>query len=160
MSIEAIIPRKILVFLPQEVAHVLVAKLAERGYVSAAVSTVPEVFDALRSDCYAFVVTTRLHIALLRNIRSIPVVNLEVFFHATPSGGGFLSTPKKFDSRAFMERIDFLARPVSARRDQVGVEPVRTVSLRGDDRLFRWWARAKNMMGLSRDRGGLKDVQS
>ncbi len=115
MPVETMHPKKILVFLPQAAARVIVMKLGERGHGSVAVSTVPEVFDAVRSDGYSFAITTRSEIDLLRNIRSIPVINLEIFFHAAPSGEGHLFTPKRFDGRAFMERIEFLVRPVSAR---------------------------------------------
>lgn len=76
MPTKTIPAKNILVFLPQAAAPVIVAKLAARGYASVAVSTVPEVFDALRSDCYSFAITTRPEIDLLRNIRPIPVVNL------------------------------------------------------------------------------------
>jgi len=152
-------PKKILVFLPQPAAYTIVTKLAERGHSSIAVSTVPEVFDALRSDCYSFAITTRPEIDLLRNIHSIPVVNLEIFFHAEPSGGGPLSTSKKFDGRAFMERVEFLVRPVTARGEHAGTEPVKTIAMRGH-KASRWWAMAKKMLGLPHHREGLRDVRS
>ncbi|URK86267.1 hypothetical protein LP421_04705 (plasmid) [Rhizobium sp. RCAM05350] len=59
MSIETIRPKKILVFLPHAAANVIVTKLAERGHESVAVSTVPEAFDALRSDNYSFAIMNR-----------------------------------------------------------------------------------------------------
>lgn len=159
VSIEANLPEKILIFLPQAAAEVIGTILANRGYVTDAVPTVPEAFDALRSDCYAFAITTRLNIALLRNIRSIPVVNLEIFFHAGPLGDDSLSTSKRFDSRAFMERIDFLARSVSARSGRADIEPVKTAIARGG-RPFRWWARTRNILRLRSCREDLEDVRS
>ncbi|WP_181147698.1 hypothetical protein [Ensifer aridi] len=113
MSLEAIRPNKILVFLPKAAANMIATKLAERGHESIAVSTVPEVFDALRSDNCSFAVTTRPEIDLLRSLRPIPVVNLEIFFHAEPSGDGPLTMSKRFDvgfaaSARRIERCSFL----------------------------------------------------
>ncbi|AYM82152.1 hypothetical protein H009_17693 [Agrobacterium tumefaciens str. Cherry 2E-2-2] len=146
---------KILVFLPQAAAAMVVGKLAECGYVAVAVSTVPEAFDALRSKDFAFAVTTRPDIDLVRNIRAIPVINIEVFFHNSTAGG---DASKRFDSKAFLERVGFLANPVPARPNsgsgqtasaqiQVAWKP-------------RWWSIAANALRLPRYRKGLMDVQS
>lgn len=145
---------KILVFLPQAAAMMVVGKLAECGYASVALSTVPQAFDALRSEELAFAVTVRPDIDLVRNIRAIPVVNLEVFFHTSASGEG---GPKRFDSKAFLERVEFLANPAPERSEpSIG----RTASTRIKDvRKLRWWNIAANALRL-RDRKGLMDVQS
>lgn len=159
MSAETTPAKKILVFLPRPAANVIVNKLAERGYASDAVSTVPEAFDALRSDGYSFAITTRPEIDLLRNIRSVPVVNLEIFFHAQPSGDGLLLTSKRFDLRAFMERIDFLAEPTSAKGECAVVVPANPPATAGHEPSW-WWIRAKNLLGLPRRGEGLRDVRS
>jgi hypothetical protein len=158
MSIETICPKKILVFLPQAAADVIVTKLAEHGHECVAVSTVPEAFNALRSNSCSFAITTRPEIDLLRNIRSIPVVNLEVFFHAEPSGDGPLITSKRFDGSAFMKRIEFLVQPTATRAEPAGVEQANE-GMRGR-RAPRWWTAVKVMLGLPRQREGLRDVRS
>jgi hypothetical protein len=159
MSTETDLSPNILVFLPQAAAQVIVTKLAERGYASVAVSTVSEVLDALRSDCYAFAITTRPEIDLLRNIRSIPVVNLEIFFHAEPSSDGPLLTSKRFDGRAFMERIQFLVQSTRTRAKPVGAEQAKGAGMR-QPTTSRLWAAARNMSWSPRQRQGLRDVQS
>ncbi|WEX74887.1 hypothetical protein PYH37_000190 [Sinorhizobium numidicum] len=128
MSLEAIRPNKILVFLPKAAANMIATKLAERGHESIAGSTVPGVFDALRSDNCSFAVTTRPEIDLLRSMRPIPVVNLEIFFHAEPSGNGPLS--KRFDGSAFMKRIEFLAQPTGRRAGPADVEQAKSEGMR------------------------------
>lgn len=69
----------ILVFLPKKAAHIIVSKLNENGYAATAAHSVPELFDALRSNRHSLAVTTRLNIEIVRSIRSLPVVNLEIF---------------------------------------------------------------------------------
>ncbi|MCA1408893.1 hypothetical protein I6F26_32475 [Ensifer sp. IC3342] len=159
MSLEAIRPKKILVFLPKAAANMIAKKLAERGHESIAASTVPEVFDALRSDSCSFAVTTRPEIELLRSMRPIPVVNLEIFLHAEPSGDDPLITSKRFDGSAFMQRIEFLAQPTARRAEPADVEQAKSEGMRRR-RAPRWWIAAKVMLGLSRQREGLKDVRS
>ena len=159
MSIETIRPKKILVFLPTAAASAIVTKLADHGHESVAVSTFPEAFTALRSDQYSFAITTRREIDLLRNIRSIPVVNLEVFFHTEPCGDGPLVTSKRFDSRAFMKRIEFLVQPMATRPEPARAEQAKNEGIPERD-TPRWWAAIKFMLGLSRRREGLKDVRS
>ncbi|QAB01016.1 MULTISPECIES: hypothetical protein [Agrobacterium tumefaciens complex] len=146
---------KILVFLPQAAAIMVVGKLTESGYISVAVSTVPQAFDALRSEDFAFAVTTRPDIDLVRNIRAIPVINIEVFFHNTISDGG---VSKQFDSKAFLERVGFLTSPVPARPDPaIGRGASAQINA---PRKPRWWSITANALRLSRHRKGLMDVQS
>ncbi|MDH7803623.1 MULTISPECIES: hypothetical protein [unclassified Rhizobium] len=146
---------KILVFLPHAAATMVVDKLAEYGHASVAVSTVPQAFDALRSEDFVFAVTTRPDIDLVRNIRAIPVINIEVFFHNSISGGG---VSKQFDSKAFLERVGFLASPTPARPDPaIGRAASAQIN---DPRKPRWWSIAANALRLSRHRKGLMDVQS
>lgn len=159
MSIETTRPKRILVFLPAAAAHAIVAKLAAHGHESVAVSTFPEAFTALRSDNYSFAITTRPEIDLVRNIRSIPVVNLEVFFHTEPSGDGPLITSKRFDSSAFMKRIEFLVQPLATRVEHAGIEQARNERMR-EPRTPRWRVAVKSVLGLLRRREGLKDVRS
>ncbi|OBZ97567.1 hypothetical protein ADU59_00720 (plasmid) [Pararhizobium polonicum] len=104
---------KILVFLPPVAAAMIVTKLAEHGYASVAVSAVAEAFDALRSEEFVFAITARGDIDLVRNIRPIPIVNLEVFFHPRIKDGAMPGNPKRFDSQPFPERVDFHFKPVA-----------------------------------------------
>ncbi|WP_412065572.1 hypothetical protein [Rhizobium sp. SYY.PMSO] len=90
MSLETA-DRKILVFLPQPAARSIVIRLGQHGYAAVAMSTIPDVFEALRANEFIFAVTTRPDITLLRNIRAIPVINLEIFFHAGPTDNGSVS---------------------------------------------------------------------
>ncbi|MFB9948979.1 hypothetical protein ACFFP0_08980 [Rhizobium puerariae] len=142
-------PGKILVFLPQPAANLIVTKLAEHGHEAIAASTVTEAFDILRSDNCSFAITTGSAIDLLRSIRPVPVVNLEVFFHAEPSGDGTLITSKQFDSSAFMKRIEFLVQPMTKRAEFTGTEWAERERIR-EHKAPRWWATAKVMLGLAR----------
>ncbi|WP_421359024.1 MULTISPECIES: hypothetical protein [Agrobacterium] len=135
-------PLKILVFLPQAAGATIVSKLAEHGYESVMVSTVPEAFDALRSDQFVFAITTRPDIDVLRNIRAIPVINLEVFFHAGILRHGSEVNSKLFDSNAFFERVKFLAHSTAPRMD---VESDRA-GLPKMQRNARWWVIAANAL--------------
>ncbi|WP_234905185.1 hypothetical protein [Rhizobium rhizogenes] len=94
-------PSKILVFLPQNAGAMIVTRLAERGYNAFCVSTVPEAFDALRSGEFVFAIATRPDIDVLRNIRALPIINFEVFFHAAISSNGSPVNSKRFDSKPF-----------------------------------------------------------
>ncbi|EJJ31381.1 hypothetical protein [Rhizobium sp. CF142] len=158
MSTQTIPAKEILVFLPPASAQVVATKLAECGYSCTAVSTIPDVFDALRSDSYSLAITTRSEIDLLRNIRSIPVVNLEIFFHAEPSSDGPLFTSKRFDGKAFIQRVECLVRPISTRGEHAAVEPLNGAARA--DRPSRWWTRAKSLLGLPRRSAGTTDVRT
>ncbi|AYM84827.1 hypothetical protein G6L67_24665 [Agrobacterium tumefaciens] len=137
-------PSKILVFLPEISGAKIVATLAEHGFQSVSMSTVPAAFDALRSGEFVVAITTRADIDLLRNIRAVPVINLEVFFHAGVSSDGRPS--KRFDSKAFLERVEFLSQPApdggpdGATRAKAS--PVKEKST------ARWWTIAANALGL------------
>ncbi|XUY30078.1 hypothetical protein RMR21_023205 (plasmid) [Agrobacterium sp. rho-8.1] len=135
------------------------ARLAEHGYQSICVSTVPEAFDALRSDKFVFAITSRPDIDILRNIRAIPVINLEVFFHAGISNDGMAIGAKRFDSKAFIERIDFLARSAPPERQNSGAARL-IFSKEQESRSVRWWATAVNALRISQNRKGRIDVQS
>ncbi|QCJ00959.1 hypothetical protein [Agrobacterium larrymoorei] len=135
---------KILIFMPEAPGRMIANRLAEQGFKPVAISTVPEAFDALRSDEFAFAVTTRPNIDLLRAIRALPVVNIEVFFHAAVSTDGVVPVhSKQFDSKAFHERVEFLVQSSSSARsdDEAGRVKVSPVleKPRG-----RWWATAAN----------------
>lgn len=156
---ETIRSRKILVFLPQAAADVIVKKLAEHGHESFAISTVAEAFDVLRSDDCSFAITTRPEIDLLRGIRPIPVVNLEIFFHAEPAGDGILATSRRFDGSAFMKRIEFLVQSAATRAEPAGDGRTK---MKGIPQCGgpRWWAAARALLGLPRHREGVRDLRS
>ncbi|RUM09364.1 hypothetical protein [Rhizobium chutanense] len=107
--------KPILVFLGKDAACGIVSQLNENGYAATAVSSIPELFDALRSDRYCLAVTLRADIDMVRNIKPIPVVNLEVFFHATQPAAKSVQASKEFDSDAFLRRIAALREPKTGR---------------------------------------------
>ncbi|WP_236766404.1 MULTISPECIES: hypothetical protein [Agrobacterium tumefaciens complex] len=137
----------------------IVTRLAERGYNAFCVSTVPEAFDALRSDQFVFAITTRPDIDLLRNIRALPVINLEVFFHAGISGDGTPVNSKRFDSKAFFERVEFLARPAPTARSDIGTGRATTPHIQ-EKSTVRWWAIAANALRIPHNRKDTMDVHS
>jgi hypothetical protein len=95
---------EIIVLLPKANAAQITKKLNENGYAARIVSDVPEAFDALRSERVSFAITTRANIDTIRNIRAIPVINLEVYFHHNRAN----SAQVHFDSSAFLDRVEFL----------------------------------------------------
>jgi hypothetical protein len=146
---------KILLFLPDGAARMVSTKLAECGLITMAVSTVPQVFDALRSEEFAFAITTRADIDLVRNIRAIPVMNIEVFFHSSEAGG---DRSKRFDSKAFLARVEFLC-------TRAPVRPEASVAGRApgpsrETRSWPWWSIAVNALRLTREQKGSLDIQS
>ncbi len=74
--------RPILVFLPAVAAKTIASTVEQAGFPAVTVSTVADLFDALRSGAFSVAVTVRPDIDTIRNIEAISVVNLEVFFHA------------------------------------------------------------------------------
>jgi hypothetical protein len=135
--------KPILVFLPASAASTIVSKLIENGYAATSVSSVPELFDALRSDRHALIVARRPDIDIVRNIRSVPVVNVEVFFHAVPSPEKTDTSAKHFDGKAFLHRIKALTEPRLNRNvitaDRIAVAISNPVA-RGPS---RWWGEAR-----------------
>ncbi|MDQ0458237.1 hypothetical protein [Rhizobium paknamense] len=116
---------RILLFLATTANEQIASVLSHAGYQPVSVSTVPEAFDALRQGDFAFAITTRPDIDLLRNIRAIPVINIEVFFHVIPATGLSQARSRKFDRSAFLERVAFLARTAVTTTDE-GPPPLPT----------------------------------
>lgn len=114
-SVQSNQQKPILVFLGKGAACNIVSKLNENGHAATAVSSIPELFDALRSDRYCLAVTMRADIDLVRNIKPIPVINLEVFFHAIQPTAKSVPSSKEFDSDAFLRRIAALTESKTAR---------------------------------------------
>ena len=138
----------ILIFLPKGAADAIATKLAEYGYESTVASSMPELFDALRSDRHVLAVTTRPDIDIVRNIRSIPVVNLEVFFHAALSSGGLATSSKQFDDTGFLQRIKALAEPRTSRTEVTQAELTSNAPAGADARwASRWLASARSLLG-------------
>ncbi len=150
-------PSKILVYLSETAGANIVAMLAEHGFQSLSVSTVPEAFDALRSDEFLFAITTRPDIDLLRNIRAVPVINLEVFFHAGISSDGSPVSSKRFDRKAFLERVEFLARPAAAARPGVGTGRTKASPVI-EKCTDRWWFIAASALRIPHNRKDTMDV--
>ncbi len=76
---------QLVVFLPVPAAQVIDARLQEHGHSSRAVQSIPELVDALHSCVASIVVTARPEIDVVRNIKPVSVLNIEVFFHAVGS---------------------------------------------------------------------------
>ncbi len=141
--------KPILVFLAKDAACDIVSKLNENGYVAAAVSSVPELFDALRSDRYFLAVTMRSDIDMVRNIKPIPVINLEVFFHTVQSTTKSVRSSKEFDSDAFLRRIGALTESRTSRIAVVQRAPAANEAVTaGKAKVSRW--RAATSLLLSR----------
>ncbi|WFR98012.1 hypothetical protein [Rhizobium tumorigenes] len=135
----------ILVFLARNGADVILSQLKTHGYMAVAVYTIPELFDALRSGGYALVVTTRPGIAMVRNIKLTPVLNLEVFFYDVILGDGSVHASKQFDGKAFMERIQISNVPRSTRKSSQPDLSKSGRNLRKARRTIgRWWRAAKS----------------
>ncbi|WP_037073451.1 MULTISPECIES: hypothetical protein [Rhizobium] len=141
--------KPILVFLGKGAANDIVSKLNANGYAAASVSSVPELFDALRSDRYLLAVTTRPDIDMVRNIKPIPVINLEVFFHAAQPTAKSAHPSKEFDGDAFLRRIAALTESKTARIAAVQKAPAANgTSIAGTVKASRW--RAATSLLLSR----------
>ncbi|MBX5158736.1 MULTISPECIES: hypothetical protein [unclassified Rhizobium] len=141
--------KPILVFLGKGAACDIVSKLNENGYAAAAVSSVPELFDALRSDQYFLAVTMRSDIDMVRNIKPIPVINLEVFFHAVQSAAQSVQSAKEFDSDAFLRRIAALTESRTSTISAVQKAPAANgTSIASTVKASRW--RAATSLLLSR----------
>ena len=153
---QRILQKPILVFLPDNVAQVIVSRLLKHGYAANAVSSIPELFDALRSETYALVVTTRPDIDIVRNIKSLPVVNLEVFFHKPPNGEAMESARKQFDGTAFLKRIGSLTEPRPNRNGRPRIEGEIITSAVIANRIVQWWSAARRLVGR-RAAAGLGD---
>ncbi|TAX57400.1 hypothetical protein ELI02_08930 [Rhizobium leguminosarum] len=139
----------ILVFLIRDAACDIVSKLNETGYVAAAVSSVPELFDALRSDRYFLAVTMRSDIDMVRNIKPIPLINLEVFFHTAQSTAKSIHSSMEFDSDAFLRRVAALTEPRTGRIAAVQRAPAANeTAIAGTAKASRW--RAATSLLLSR----------
>ncbi|MDH6268141.1 hypothetical protein M2360_003546 [Rhizobium sp. SG_E_25_P2] len=104
---------RIVIFLPETIAGKISKKLADSGYTAHVAPTAPDAFDALRSEDVSFAITTRAYIDMIRRIRAIPVLNLEIFFHSSSSN----SAARHFDTKAFLERVQFLTRSRSSLTD-------------------------------------------
>ncbi|MFS8113029.1 hypothetical protein QD460_15010 [Rhizobium jaguaris] len=138
----------ILIFLPKGAAHVIATRLAEHGYETTVALSIPEVFDALCSDRYGLAVTTRPDIDIVRNIRSIPVVNLEVFFHSVLSDSGLVTSSKQFDDTGFLQRIKALIEPRPGRTEPTPTESASNPTAGANARWpSRWLASARSLLG-------------
>ncbi|TCM52561.1 hypothetical protein C8J36_1085 [Rhizobium sp. PP-F2F-G48] len=105
----------ILVFLPQAAAALIAARLSEIGYLTSVACSVPELHKALISGDHRLVVTTRPDIDTVRDIKALPVLNLEIFFHPDPHGTSVEVGTKQFDARAFLSRVRMLTDPARAK---------------------------------------------
>ncbi|MFW8644296.1 hypothetical protein ELH26_19245 [Rhizobium leguminosarum] len=141
--------KPILVFLPKDAACDIVSKLNENGYVAAAVSSVPELFDALRSDRYFLAVTMRSDIDMVRNIKPIPVINLEVFFHTVQSATKSIRSSKEFDSDAFLRGIAALTESRTGRVSAVRRDPAANETVIASTAKASRWRAATSLL-LSR----------
>ncbi|NTF52800.1 hypothetical protein G6K93_32345 [Agrobacterium rhizogenes] len=140
--------KSILVFLPTGAAQAIVARLVEHGYPATAVHSVPELFDALRSGNHSLAVTTSRDIDMVRNIRSIPVVNLGGFFRTVGSADESATSTKAFDGKAFLNRINTLHEPMPGNGTGIRGELAANSRLMlAGKQLSRWWTAARSSLG-------------
>jgi hypothetical protein len=109
-----LVGNRILIFLPKGSA-LIAARLDDIGYVTSIACSVPDLREALASEDYRLVVTTRPDIDTVRDIEPLPVINLEIFFHPDPHGASPDIGTKQFDSKAFLRRVKALTEPGRAR---------------------------------------------
>ncbi len=124
---------RILVFLPETAAAMIAARLREIGYITSIACSVPELRQALGSADYSLVVTTRPDIDTVRDIKPLPVINLEIFFHPDMQGAS-LHRSKQFDATAFLGRVKALTEPRRPR--ELPCEVTNAVPGRGPNRWF------------------------
>ena len=141
--------KPILVFLAKDAACDIVSKLNENGYAATAVSSIPELFDALRSDRYSLAVTMRSDIDMVRNIKPIPVINLEVYFHTVQSTTKSVRSSKEFDSDAFLRRIAALTESRTSRIAVVQRAPAANETVTASTAKASRWRAATSLL-LSR----------
>lgn len=131
---------KTIVFLPVGAARIVVAKLREGGYAATAVSSVAELHEALCASEYTLAVTTRSDIDIIRHIRPMPVVNIEVFFDAV-RGLECEEALRRFDCEAFLRRVGALtgSRKTRAQAADPRTRVTPIVATSSVDRLRRLW---------------------
>jgi hypothetical protein len=142
--------QRILIFLPQAAAVLVAARLTEAGYLASVACSLRDLQAALGSENYHLVVTSRPDIDTVRNIKPLPVVNLEIFFHPDPQGTSPEIGTKQFDAKAFFRRVRDLTELATARQKHaVGKTAVPTAK-HGPWlwRLF-WLRQPKNVARLS-----------
>ena len=91
-----------LIFLEGTAAAKIMQLLTVEGLAFERAISIAQVIELAGCSLYlTYAVTTRLYIDTIRNVRLLPVVNAEVFFHQ--------NSPKKseviFDEAAFLRRI-------------------------------------------------------
>jgi hypothetical protein len=131
----------ILIFLPQSATAWVAGVLDKGGYRSAGVSTILELHEALLTDRFNLVVTTRPDIDLVRRIKALPVVNLEIFFHA--EGHGQTPKAKQFDTQAFQRRIKALTESRHIERRSTNEQGPSSMQRQG------WLAYLKRLLSVS-----------
>jgi hypothetical protein len=99
--------KKVLVFLPVAAAKMLTPRLASAGYGSTVVSELTDLAAELASDRHWLVVAIRQDIDVVRQMRLLPVINIEIFFHSAPALALALGA-KALDVDAFLKRVGVL----------------------------------------------------
>ncbi|CDZ56981.1 hypothetical protein NFO65_04350 [Neorhizobium galegae] len=135
----------ILVFLPEGAAALVSSGLNDVGYIASVARSVSGLRQALRSPEYRLVVTSRSAIDTVRDIKPLPVVNLEIFFHPDPRGTSLGIETKKFDSKAFLSRVKALTEPGRTRELPLLVKTAASTRTRSgwQGRLLRFWTLAE-----------------
>lgn len=99
---------RILVFLPKAASAHITGKLRENGYGAQEIKSTPDLEDILRSLYCDLVVTTRWNIDQVRAVKSVPVINIEIFFDPTHASKAVDDRSTRFDLNAFLRRVALL----------------------------------------------------
>lgn len=108
-------PQRILIFLPRAAAALVAGRLTDAGYLATIACSVPDLRNALAGADFCLVVTTRPDIDIVRDIKPLPVINLEIFFHPDPPGAAAPIGTRQFDAKAFLHRVKALSEPAKPR---------------------------------------------
>lgn len=106
--------RKVLVFLPSAGAEIFISQLGSAGYDCTVVSELEKLACELASDRYWLVVTIRQDIDIVRQIKPLPVINIEIFFHSQPSSTSIPT--KSLDVEALLKRVGALYELMASKR--------------------------------------------
>ena len=119
--------QSILVFLPPTAARAIARKLHEHGYRPIIACTLADLQRQLPAADYSLVIATRPDIDIVRSLKPLPVLNLEIFFHFDRRQNSANAGTQTFDGPAFLARVKALtgSRPSTARSQIAAVAQAR-----------------------------------
>lgn len=140
--------KKALLFLPVAAAQMLTPRLVSAGYGSTVVSELAELAAEMATDQYWLAVAIRQDIDVVRQMRPLPVINIEIFFHSAPT---LASGAKALDVDAFLKRVGVLFELVTKKPATPVVAAGRPHSSPSHvlPRITAFLTRASTVLGLS-----------